>query len=412
LQSTIHNHQEHTLKAQLRQVEQEYENEYQNHEKVSRKKEQMWQDLSTCEKSIVTLEEKTHFLKKSLEQETKEEQKNISRLQETKELIQKHTEQVQNIQQEKIKQQKLLQDKEDQISTLKADYERAREQTNQIQNEIMDLHQQQIESEEAISHLKIQSESFILKKSAITEKLSEKYQIDSLDLSSVGFSHFHREAEETELNKMNHRLSNMGAVNLLALEEYEELAKENLFYQKQHEDLQISKEKLSQVISRIDRFCSKKFKEVFDQVNSCFSKVWPSLFEGGKAELILVNEKDIQGMDIIVHPPGKKVQNMNLLSGGEKAMTAIAVIFSIFLVKPSPFCILDEVDAPLDDRNIIRFNSLLSEMAHISQVIIITHNKHTMKNCNYLYGVTMEERGISKLMSLNMNSLREAEISI
>lgn len=223
----------------------------------------------------------------------------------------------------------------------------------------------------------------------------------------INLAEFDREAEEQELQKLNSKLSRIGEVNLLALKEYEELLQENQFYQKQYEDLCISKDKLLQVIHRIDSFCSRKFKEVFDEVNSCFSKVWPALFEGGQAELVLTKEPE-KGLDIIVQPPGKKVQNMNLLSGGEKAMTAVAVIFSIFLVKPPPFCILDEVDAPLDDINIVRFNSLLAEMAKVSQIILITHNKHTMKECSHLYGVTMEEKGISKVISLNMKSIEQS----
>ena len=159
-------------------------------------------------------------------------------------------------------------------------------------------------------------------------------------------------------------------------------------------------------------FVSEKFKTVFEQVNACFGKIFPTLFDGGKAELTLMESADgEEGIDIMVQPPGKKVQNMNLLSGGEKAMTAVSVIFSIFMVKPSPFCILDEVDAPLDDVNIARFNSLLTEMSNISQVIIITHNKYTMKNSNRLYGVTMEEKGISKVMSLDMKSVVNAQSS-
>ena len=242
-----------------------------------------------------------------------------------------------------------------------------------------------------------------------TESRSEE-EVASKSLPRGGAG-FDKEEEELQLKKLNNRLSAMGEVNLLALRECEDLQKEHDFYKKQYEDLCASKEKLSQVIKRIDGFCSKKFKQVFDEVNSCFSRVWPSLFEGGKAELVLVKDKEggsADGMDIMVQPPGKKVQNMNLLSGGEKAMTAVAVIFSIFLVNPPPFCILDEVDAPLDDINIVRFNSLLAEMAKVSQVIIITHNKYTMRECGHLYGVTMEEKGISKIVSLNMQSLGSA----
>ena len=138
----------------------------------------------------------------------------------------------------------------------------------------------------------------------------------------------------------------------------------------------------------------RRFKETFEQVNERFTKVFPVLFGGGEAKLILVEDpqKDEVGVDIMAKPPGKKLQNVSLLSGGEKALTAVSLIFSIFLVKPSPFCLLDEVDAPLDDANVSRFNDLVREMAKRSQVILVTHNKQTMRVNNRLFGVTMEEK--------------------
>jgi chromosome segregation protein len=145
--------------------------------------------------------------------------------------------------------------------------------------------------------------------------------------------------------------------------------------------------------------------ETFQQVNAKFQEVFPRLFCGGKAELKLTNEEDLleTGIDIIVQPPGKKLQNVTLLSGGEKALTAVALIFSIFLIKPSPFCLLDEVDAPLDDANIGRFNEMVREMTAFSQFIMITHNKATMAVADTLFGVTMEEPGVSKLVSVKLN---------
>jgi chromosome segregation protein len=164
------------------------------------------------------------------------------------------------------------------------------------------------------------------------------------------------------------------------------------------------------VIDRINRICSRRFKETFEQVNERFTKVFPVLFGGGEARLILVEdaENDEMGIDIVARPPGKKLQNVSLLSGGEKALTAVSLIFSIFLVKPSPFCLLDEVDAPLDDANVFRFNDLVKEMAKRSQLIIVTHNKHTMKVNNTLYGVTMQERGVSKMVSVSLAQAEEA----
>jgi chromosome segregation protein len=180
--------------------------------------------------------------------------------------------------------------------------------------------------------------------------------------------------------------------------------KRHEFLDQQFKDLVEAKEQLKKVIDRINRICSKRFKETFEQVNERFQKVFPVLFGGGEAKLILIEdpENGEMGIDIISRPPGKKLQNVSLLSGGEKALTAVSLIFSIFLVKPSPFCLLDEVDAPLDDANVFRFNDLVKEMAKRSQIIIVTHNKHTMRVNNTLYGVTMEEKGVSKMVSVKL----------
>ncbi|AMV73016.1 chromosome segregation ATPase SMC [Desulfuromonas sp. DDH964] len=212
-------------------------------------------------------------------------------------------------------------------------------------------------------------------------------------------------AGERRLEELRRLIDEMGEVNLTAIEEYEELEERHLFLTTQQEDLRESLNGLQTAIARINRTTRKRFRETFDQVNAKFREVFPRLFRGGQAELRLTDEEDLleTGIDIVVQPPGKKLQNVSLLSGGEKALTAVALIFSIFLIKPSPFCILDEVDAPLDDANIGRFNELVGEMAGMSQFIIITHNKRTMEIADSLYGVTMEEPGVSKLVSVRIN---------
>ena len=366
--------------------------------------------------------EKKSLLKQSLKDKETEEKNTFSRSLEIKKNIKKYEKDLAEKEARKAELYKEMSHKEERLHSFVQDQEKIREKIAQIQTDIMEAHQEQTEEQSRINDIKLNFESLVLKEQAVVERVMEKYQMDlgssnSKDAVSVfceekkedeeaWFEAFNREEEEESLQKLNNRLARIGEVNLLALKEYEELKEEHIFYQNQYEDLSRSNEKLSRVIKRIDAFCSKRFKEVFEKVNTCFSKVWPSLFGGGVAELVLTKdaEKGVEGMDIIVQLPGKKLQSMSLLSGGEKAMTAVAVIFSIFLVKPSPFCILDEVDAPLDDVNIIRFNSLLAEMAAVSQVIVITHNKYTMREAQTIYGVTMEEKGISKVMSLDMTT--------
>jgi len=200
-------------------------------------------------------------------------------------------------------------------------------------------------------------------------------------------------------------ISEMGEVNLTAIDEYQELESRYTFLSGQQKDLEESLLSLQKAIQRINRTTRKRFLETFHLVNAKFQEVFPRLFCGGRAELRLTDEEDLleSGIDIIVQPPGKKLQNVSLLSGGEKALTAVALIFSIFLIKPSPFCLLDEVDAPLDDANIGRFNDMVREMSSFSQFIVITHNRATMTVADILYGITMEEPGVSKMVSVRLN---------
>lgn len=203
---------------------------------------------------------------------------------------------------------------------------------------------------------------------------------------------------------LERQLDELGEVNLMAIDEYAGMEQRYAFLDGQRADLEASLHDLQQAIQKINRTTRKRFLETFNQVNDKFREVFPRLFCGGRAELKLTDEQDLleTGIDIIVQPPGKKLANVMLMSGGEKALTAVALIFSIFLIKPTPFCLLDEVDAPLDDANIGRFNEMVREMSAISQFIIITHNKATMGVADTLYGVTMEEPGASKIVSVRL----------
>lgn len=206
-------------------------------------------------------------------------------------------------------------------------------------------------------------------------------------------------------HELEQSLSEMGEVNLLAIDEYAEMEERFNFLDAQRIDLEESINDLQQAIQKINKTTRKQFFEAFMQINAKFGEIFPRLFCGGQAELRLTDEHDLleTGIDIIVQPPGKKLSNVMLLSGGEKALTAVALIFAIFLIKPTPFCLLDEVDAPLDDANIGRFNEMVQEMSEISQFIIITHNKTTMTVADTLYGITMEEPGASRLVSVKLH---------
>jgi chromosome segregation protein len=213
------------------------------------------------------------------------------------------------------------------------------------------------------------------------------------------------EAERERLEDLKGQAERMGAINLTAIEEYDELARRHAFMTEQKLDLEASLADLKSAIVKINRASRQRFQETFDRVNEKFQQVFPRLFAGGRAGLVLTQPEGEgeAGVEIFSQPPGKKLQSVNLLSGGEKALTAVALIFAIFLIKPTPFCLLDEVDAPLDDANVGRYNDLVKEMSRTSQFILITHNKRTMETVDTLYGVTMEEPGVSKLVSVRLS---------
>jgi chromosome segregation protein len=240
----------------------------------------------------------------------------------------------------------------------------------------------------------------------LEDSLFEKYRTEISSVlpvyADVGWDENQKRGRQAELQKL---VDEMGEVNLMAIEEFRELEDRHSFLSSQKADLEESLQGLQQAIQRINRTTRKRFLETFLKINEKFQEVFPRLFCGGNAELRLTNEEDLleTGIDIIIQPPGKKLQNISLLSGGEKALTAVALMFSIFLIKPTPFCLLDEVDAPLDEANIRRFSEMIRELSETSQFIMITHNKTTMSCADCLYGVTMEEPGVSKLVSVKLD---------
>jgi chromosome segregation protein len=213
------------------------------------------------------------------------------------------------------------------------------------------------------------------------------------------------EALENELLGLREKISAIGDVNLAAINEFEQLKSRHDFLCEQREDLNKAIEDLHKVIKKINRITQQRFIETFNLVNEKLTDVFPRLFEGGSAKMVLTEpEKPLEtGVEFMIHPPGKKLTRMSLLSGGEKALSAIAFIFSLFLIRPAAFCLMDEIDAPLDEANVFRFNNLLKLIGEKSQIIMVTHNKNSMEFADMLFGITMETKGVSKVVSVNLD---------
>ena len=250
-----------------------------------------------------------------------------------------------------------------------------------------------------------------LKIDDIMKKLEDRYRLSLENINEIVTDDVSRENLEQEVITLRDKLESMGEVSLVAIEEYEEMQERHQFLSTQKDDLVNSKDTLLKAIAQVNKTTKKIFWDTFQEIRNNFQQLFTRLFGGGKADLILLDEADVleSGIEIIARPPGKKLQNVSLLSGGEKALTAIALLFSMFKVKPSPFCILDEIDAPLDDSNIDRFTSLLDEFSQNTQFMVVTHSKRTISAAGVLYGVTMEESGISKVVSVKFEK-KEPEL--
>jgi len=256
--------------------------------------------------------------------------------------------------------------------------------------------------------------------SHLEQQITEKYSVNLTDPLPLeggglgrGWEDFDKATEDREIAELKEKLDRMGDVNLGAIPEYEELRQRQSFLTLQITDLETSIERLKKAIQKINQTTKMRFENTFALVNEKFQALFPRLFQGGRAEMRFTEDQDLlnAGIELFVQPPGKKLAHIGLLSGGEKALSAIAFIFSIFLIRPSPFCILDEVDAPLDDANTERFHRLLSEMTARAQFVLITHNRRTMEKVDRLYGVTMQEPGVSQILSVRFSDAENLKVA-
>ncbi len=289
-------------------------------------------------------------------------------------------------------------------------YELQRQQLDEFREQLRGVRSEAEDLRKEVARLQLRHHELQVDAEAVRQGVLERYRVDLVEHQVPEATEDELERQQQQLKRLQRRIESLGEVNLMAIDEYREQEERYDFLCQQRDDLNQSLADLQKAISQINRTTRRRFKETFELVNEKFKQVFPRLFRGGQAELRLTDEDDLleTGIDIIVQPPGKRLQSVNLLSGGEKALTAVALIFSLFLIKPTPFCVLDEVDAPLDDANIDRFAEMVREMTAQSQFIIITHSKRTMTIVDTMYGVTMQEPGVSKLVSVRINDIQEA----
>ena len=262
-------------------------------------------------------------------------------------------------------------------------------------------------------HLQQQLNDSKLELNSVKDRLSVEFNLDLDHLISEQDSgepqaEFDEEQLRQQVQKMRDRLDNMGPINPMAMEAYNEIKERNDFIVTQREDLLKAKESLFSTISEIEEVASKTFMDAFEQIKSHFIRVFQSLFnEGDACDLKLLDPtKPLESeIDIIAKPKGKRPLTINQLSGGEKTLTATALLFSMYLLKPAPFCIFDEVDAPLDDANIDKFNNIIRTFSKDSQFVIVTHNKRTMTSTDVIYGITMVEKGVSRVVPVDLREL-------
>ena len=281
-------------------------------------------------------------------------------------------------------------------------------QASQIQNQRESLHQKIRMLEMDLAEKRIKRENL--------ENRCQEYYHCTIDELTVDAGQDEEdkperpEVLENSLATIRQKIVNIGDVNLEAIREFEEQKERYDFLCEQRDDLLKAIEGLQKVIRKINRITQERFLDTFTRINDKLKEVFPRLFEGGTARLELTNPSDPleTGVEFMVHPPGKKLTRMSLLSGGEKALAAISFIFSIFLLRPASFCLMDEIDAPLDDANVMRFNSLMKVIGEKSQIIMITHNKNSMEFADTLFGITMEQKGLSKVVSVNLGREKNA----
>jgi len=341
-----------------------------------------------------------------------------SQVQRSKERIESLTDQIEKSDQpleamrsdlESLLQQRLEVEKE--LGIAKANVEANEHELRALEQERNEIQEKISSIRESVTENRLKSEGASVKREGLIEQLAaDKFELDAVIAGLP--EDLDVETCEAELEKLGNRIQRLGPINLAAIDEYKQQSERKIYLDRQNEDLEKALNTLRNAIRKIDKETRTRFKDTFDKINDGLQNLFPKVFGGGHAYLDMTGEDLLDtGVAIMARPPGKRNSTIHLLSGGEKAMTAIALVFSIFHLNPSPFCMLDEVDAPLDDANVGRYANLVKEMAEYVQFIFITHNKITMEMAHQLMGVTMHEAGVSRIVAVDIDEAAELAAS-
>lgn len=374
------------------------------------------QILTQLRIEVATVEEKTSSFRKEeglfiqrikqLEQQVKDKKNEIEIIKEKREVLEKNYNSMESAKEVQVSQ---LQELDKELDTLKKEKQRILEDLSQVSQEVKKYSSGLREKEEKLHQLELQESKYELTIEAAIRRMAEQYDLDWEEAAEKYQAVQDRKKASLRITELKEEVACLGQVNLGAIDEYARVKERLDFLNTQVKDMSEARERLLQVIGEMDQIMGRKFKETFTAVDKAFQDMFNRLFGGGRAQLILTQPDDIleTGVEIIAQPPGKKTQFLSLLSGGEKALTGIALLMAILKVKPSPFCLLDEIESNLDEANVVRLAHLLKEFAQQTQFIVISHNKGTMETAHLLYGVTIDETGVSRLLSVRLEDAQQ-----
>lgn len=379
-------------------------------------KEGKSQSITDLKLEINSIENKIRNLRDREESLDGERRDLLEELGEKEKTIEKNKEEIDRIQRIKEKLHKSIEDlgedlksKEELLSNLVEEKNGTMNKFYEEQENLTNLNKLVGEREKKINRLEVKLARISTQLDNYEARLYDEYELSFQEALGDAVELEDKKLAGERIKKLKLSIKALGHINLAAIEEYQELSERLEFIRAQKDDLSQSKENLNEIIQDMEKKMKVQFLDSFEKINRNFIQVFKTLFNGGKAELVLEDRDDVlnTGIQINAQPPGKKLQNLSLLSGGEKSLTAVALLFSILNLKPAPFCILDEIDAALDEANIGKYTSYLKNFAHDTQFVLITHRKKTMEIADHLYGVTMEEEGISKLISVKLKDYVE-----